>query len=110
MSLDIDYKRSSLGNVSLLGQFSSARFPDRLLSLPSGNVPDGYTLYSGGVRVDREFGQSLSANVSVSGVTLHPRVSGDSAYDGLAYQANVVFWPHSRFTGVLADSSILQIG
>lgn len=89
--------RSTLGNISLLGQYVAVTYPDRIV----GSVRDGYNLYSGGLKLEPDFGPRLLFTGSVSETSLKSSEVGGVNFQGLTFDTSLSYQLSSRLTAGL---------
>jgi hypothetical protein len=100
-SASLLYHAGSIGDVSLIGQYTSTEFPHRILIVGSSEIADGYSLYSGGLRLVRQFGPSLNFSLSVTDTSLTPDGDLGSKFSGLTYISNLTYQITPRLSAVL---------
>jgi hypothetical protein len=82
------YHAGSIGDISLIGQYTSTEFPHRNLVVGLAQIADGYSLYAGGFRFARQFGSTFNFSVSVTDTSLTPNGGVGTKFSGLTYAAN----------------------
>jgi len=104
LAAGVGYDFANFGKLSVFGEYEKTIYPDRLVELGPSLVSDGYQLYTGGVRWDRQMGQRLKASVALSEISLRPRLPGDSSFGGIGYEAVLTYRATSRLEVDLSSS------
>jgi len=97
----VAYKHPFIGELDLFGQYSVARFPNRLFPDGTGLVADSYNHVAGGLRITRDFGSKLSLTASVSYTSVDPRIATEQSFSGLTYLVDLTYRisPRLQFEG-----------
>jgi hypothetical protein len=89
----IGYSVVGLGTFSVFAEYNSTTYPNRLVDLGSSAVTDGYQLYGGGLRWEREIGERFKVTIAISEIALRPRATDDVAFLGYEADATYQFTP-----------------
>ncbi|HWY60338.1 MAG TPA: outer membrane beta-barrel protein [Rhizomicrobium sp.] len=100
----IMYRNSPLGDISLLGQYTEAQFPHRLLPTALGLREDGYKLYSGGLQLEHHFGSDVDFSISVSEDSLKSNSRIGPKFNGITYDSSLVYRIDTRLQARLGFS------
>jgi hypothetical protein len=92
------YKYDSLTTVSLIGGYTQTSYPHRIFGVGSTPESDGYSLYTGGVHIDRAIGSTIQLGVTVSQSSLNTDNSIGKGFSGISYDANVGYNPTPRLS------------
>lgn len=100
----VAYKAGAMGTFSLIGSFARTEYPNRIFLLPIGPRSDGYDMYSGGVRYENSIMSDLELSASVSATSLSTDGSQGASFDGVTYDASLVYHASSRTNAHVAIS------
>lgn len=92
----IAYNHPVIGQVSLFGQYETARFPKRQFLDNGAIVTDGYDVAAGGIRYTNSIGSTLDVALSFSYTSVTPALAIQPGTDGTAYDAKLVWHPNWR--------------
>ena len=92
------YKSAPIGTLSVFGQYTQTEYPHRLFLVGSGLEADGYNLYSGGLRFDRDIGSTIHIEASIGDTNLSPYNGLGASFSGITYDANLGYHPDARLT------------
>ncbi len=106
-SSGVEYRRPSLGSISLFGAYSHTDYPDRaglaaLLMIPG--LSSGYNTVSGGLSWSRRVGARLEGNASISYTSLNPIGTNSGKFSGLTYSAGLNYRVTPRILTALTIS------
>lgn len=90
----ITYNVGGLGKLSVFGEYNTTTYSGRKVDVGMSTLTDGYQLYSGGLRWEREIGERFKSTVAISEISLRPRIPGDLSFTGIGYDATATY----RFT------------
>lgn len=93
----IVYRRPSLGEVELFGQFIGISRNRRLPS-EEGIVRDESDVTTIGLRLGRDVGTRVSASASIGYTSVDPKAPGIPGFSGLTYRGAVTYEPSPRLS------------
>jgi Putative beta-barrel porin 2 len=101
LSGNLLYHVQQIGDVSLIGQYTSTDFPNRVFLIGGSTFAEGYGLYSGGLRFERKFGSTINFSVSITNTSLTPDGGVGQKFDGITYMSNLSYEITPRLTAQL---------
>lgn len=90
------YSGPTLGTLSLIGSYTKTRYPKRLVLIGADQLRDGYNLYSGGVRYERQIGSRIRGDVGAAYSSLHSDLPNVANTHGITYGAHLQLQPSYR--------------
>lgn len=85
----VAYLRPSFGELRLIAERRTVRYPNRNILDDGGAITDGFDSSSGGLAFERSVGSRLRASASVNYTHVKPRDESARKFTGLTYQASV---------------------
>lgn len=90
------YSGPTIGTLSLTGSYSKTRYPKRLVLIGADSLHDGYELYSGGIRYERQIGSRIRGDVGAAYSSLHSDIPDVANTHGVTYGAHLQLQPSYR--------------
>jgi hypothetical protein len=98
----IDYRRPTLGSVSLFGSYVQTDLPNRTVAIGPVSASDGYRYYSVGAGFDHRLGGRIESSLRIAYVTLEPYAHSVPGYSGVDLHADVSIRVSGRLNGRLS--------
>lgn len=95
------YQRPVFGKLSLFGRYSNTSYPRSMVPVGAGFDRQGYRLYAGGVRFERQLGARIDGSVEISYTDLEPYIAAAPKFRGLTYVGTLTLHPTSRITATV---------
>lgn len=108
VSAGIAYSQPTLGDISLTGSYGRTRYPKRLVLVGLDQLTDGYEVYSGGVRYERQIGTRMRGRITASYTKLKSNLPNVKDFDGITYGAQLTLQPTYRLQARFAFDRDIQ--
>jgi Putative beta-barrel porin 2 len=97
----VAYLQPALGQISLIAQYETFDFPNRVIAPEPGAPTEAYRVYAGGVKFDHHIGARIETTLQFFYSNVQPNIPGGGAFSGPTYLADVSYHATSRITATL---------
>ena len=108
VSAGIGYSQTAFGDLSLYGSYGKTSYPNRLVLVGLDQLSDGYEVYAGGVRYERQIGSQLRGRVTAAYTKLESNLPNVDGFSGLTYGAQLTMQPTHRLQARLLFDRAVQ--